>query len=1011
GAPMTAVVPNLLLAGVLLALLEIAWVLVRAHVLFLSLGERLLYALGSASGIASCVLLLGAALWFAVQASRTGKLVRWLWTLAWTALGAGMLWSLSDGRRVRDLTVRPYVVAGLSLAIGAAAWLVPKLVQQLHESSDARARWLLLAGCFVTALVVLLVDGLILPRGYPAFHLGLALLASLLASVAGVCAPLRLAPKQQRRVTLAAAVMMLLAPFVLNRIATHPTAGFAVRERAPWSARLVRAFTPRRELHRQLATGSEQLASEPVMAPTGGVDLRDRDILLITVDALRADLLRVYGGTGTTPELDRLARESAVFMHAYTPAPHTSYALASLLTGKFVKPLVELGGKLGDPPTLPDRLRRYGYRTAAFYPPAIFFVDGASFEPLQKRGFGFEYRKEMFASAAERVRQLSEYLSEADPKRPLFAWVHLFEPHEPYDPPPAVGHDGSERGRYEAEVAVCDGAIAQLVERFRAARPNATVIVTADHGEEFGDHGGSFHGTSLYDEQVRIPLLWSSPGVVAPQQIEAPVELTDLGTTILSTASIPRDAHMRGDDLGAVLANNAAAGPRFAFASIEARQMVTDGRLKLVCGASDTACALFDLKEDPREVRNLAGARAADVVRLRVALDAFLSSIARTEAVTVSAGVRLPEVLARAKLSGSAHVEELLALLTDPQTAVRLEAARVLGQLGVPSATPNLERVRSRDEDPHVRAEAAISQLQLGDPAALVDVLALVAAGGSELSLQPRTRRAGLALARFQRSEALGVLAAWVRDESATESERLSAVRALGQLGSPLGVEPLVSALASVRLRVAAALALGQLGGAGALAALRRQLADERYPPARVAEARALQQLGDPSVSERLRHFLGMESSLPDGVCTLAELGALDPSGRSGALLSDPSVREGQWACHERGCSPEAGARVVLPRRGPVLTGPVRVTIWFRDATPGSALLIDGERKALQTEGDQLSFVRSSASKAARFSFAREGDVLVTGLVVVPSVPEIPPPPPEPWGVDAGAAVSNEPVR
>src|SRR5690606_34243825 len=143
-----------------------------------------------------------------------------------------------------------------------------------------------------------------------------------------------------------------------------------------------------------------------------------------------------------------------------------------------------------------------------------------------------------------RVKQLERYLAQAEPGHPLFVWVHLFEPHEPYDPPAELVREPSARGRYEGEVAVADRAIGGLVRTFRAARPGATVIVTADHGEEFGDHGGHYHGTTLYDEQVRVPLLWSSPGKATPGLVPTPVELVDVGTTLLSALGMPRDARM-----------------------------------------------------------------------------------------------------------------------------------------------------------------------------------------------------------------------------------------------------------------------------------------------------------------------------------------------------------------------------------------------------------------------------------------------------------------------------------
>ena len=120
-----------------------------------------------------------------------------------------------------------------------------------------------------------------------------------------------------------------------------------------------------------------------------------------------------------------------------------------------------------------------------------------------ERGFGFEYQKRMYASALERVGQLRDYLAQVDAGHPLFVWVHLFEPHEPYDPPAELIREDSARGRYDGEVALCDRAIGELVRTFRAARPGGTVIVTADHGEEFGEHGGSYHGTTLFEEQAR----------------------------------------------------------------------------------------------------------------------------------------------------------------------------------------------------------------------------------------------------------------------------------------------------------------------------------------------------------------------------------------------------------------------------------------------------------------------------------------------------------------------------
>ena len=1027
--------PNLLLAGALLASAEIALVLARGSGLFLSLSERALYAVASLSAIGASVLLVGLA--FAFSASR-GDARRWgrlgLGVL-FGGVAAQLLWSVSDGRRVRDLALRPLLVAVLALLVGGALYVLLSALAGARERLGARARRTLVALGATFCGGLLIADASILPRGYPAFHIGLQLLAVSTAALAALLAPPLLAqPSRRRAAGVLALAALICAPFALTRLGAHPTAGFAVREHAPWTARLLRPFT---------AAARAKVASAPAIASTSsaqGVDLRDRDVLLITVDALRADLLRAYGGSGATPELDRLAEESAVFTRAYTPAPHTSYALASLLTGKFVRPLVELGGKLGDPPTLPDRLRRYGYRTAAFYPPAVFFVDGASFEALAQRGFGFEYRKEMFASAAQRVEQLESYLAEADPKRPLFVWVHLFEPHEPYDPPADIAHDGTARGRYVAEVAACDRAIPALIARFRAARPKATVIVTADHGEEFGDHGGSFHGSTLYDEQVRVPLLWSSPGVVSPRRIDAPVELTDVGTTLLSTAAIPRDAHMRGDDLGPLLAGRAPPRALYAYASIDQRHMVTDGRMKAICGVREPHCALFDLVRDPGESRNLAGVQPHVSAALRGRLDAFLASIPQVEAQTVSAGVELPDALARAKLGAASAGEELVALLADPRPAVRREAARALGTYGALGAVDQLERARQHDEDADVRAEAAIALLRIAAPdqrrsrargtagvcrgragrtrgsaapapafdeveqeraEAVRDGVALLGQATGTPEQRARARLAAIALARWQRPEATPVLAALALDELALETERADALRALGESGSPEALAPLLAALDSVRLREAAAQALAVLGDVRAVEPLHAQFLTERYPPARRAELEALRCLGDPRVSALARRALGMESSLPEGLRLLADLGALTPASRTGALLADASVRRGEWRCTEAGCAPGQDAVLALPARGPRHPGTLRVVLGYRDADPGAVLTVDGERFPLHAGSGQLSFLRDASRPAERLTLSGE-ELSLFAIAVVPAVAELPPPAPEPW--DAGAA-------
>src|SRR5690606_13598694 len=299
---------------------------------------------------------------------------------------------------------------------------------------------------------------------------------------------------------------------------------------------------------------SPETAETEQASSSSGVELglADRDILLVTVDALRADHLGAYGyARPTSPNVDRLAAEGVRFERAYCATPHTSYSVTSLLTGKYMRPLL-LQGLGADSETWPDLMRRYGYRTAAFYPPAIFFIDTERFASFEQRQLGFEYQKREFLEGEGRVAQVAEYLKSLEPDQRTFVWLHLFGPHEPY-----VVHEGfvfgdSDVDRYDSEIRATDETIGRVVAEFRAHRPKGIVILTADHGEEFGDHGGRYHGTSVYEEQVRVPLLISAPGL-KPKVLTQPVQTIDLLPTVLAALEIPTRPRIRGRDLSPLL--------------------------------------------------------------------------------------------------------------------------------------------------------------------------------------------------------------------------------------------------------------------------------------------------------------------------------------------------------------------------------------------------------------------------------------------------------------------------
>lgn len=1002
-------------AGLGLAVVDLGLVLGRAYGEFLAPGERFAYVASAiACGLSLAALGLGAGRGLERLLGRRGldatarRKAEALVAFVFASPIAFVLgWSLTAGRRVKDLPLRPVGVAVFALAVGA---LLSVLVRRRPER--ASSAYALVLGLGVPGAA--LADTFVLPRLYPAFHVGLAIvaIASALLAVQGLEPPSRVAtiPRRLRLgLSFVLGLALVAATFGVYRLAHAPNAGFVVEQRSPVVGKLVKGVLHLRGRAPLPQATDAAALSVPTAVTAPGIDLRDKDILLVTVDALRYDRLRAYGGHGLTPAMDALASEGAVFRRAYTPTPHTSYALASLITGKYLRPVLELPDAPREHATMPDLLRRYGYRTAAFYPPAIFFVDAHRFGALAADGFGFEYRKEMFAPASERVAQVRAYLADVPRERPVFVWVHLFEPHEPYDPPPAFRHGESAEARYDGEVRAADAAIGELVRTFRETRPGATVILGADHGEEFGDHGGHYHGSTLYDEQVRIPLVWSSPGVVEPRTIDAPVELVDVATTILGAVAIPRDARMRGDDLGPLLRGSAgAASPRYAFADIADARMITDGRWKAICRSESPECQLFDLVADPHERRNEARAHRDVMEHLRGDLYGFLASIPRVEAMAMAGTSAWPPALARAELGDATVGSEVQDLLGDPRPEVRAAAARAIVRLRHRPAIGLLGRLAGSDPDPIVRAEVNVALLVLGERSAIAAVTALLADETDDETHRSLRMRAAFALGEADEASAAPALARIASDEGMGEDTRRRAVETLGRLRSREVVPALVGILGDVRLRPDVCRALAAIGDPSAIAGLGRAFAEERYVPAREAEARALVTLGDRSVATPIRRYLGMETGLPGGLGLLLELGRIRGIRADSGDLRAASGLAG-LACDAEGCRVGEGASLPTsaPRRGSARLV-VRVV-----AEDGARLRIGSRAFGPFTAGAHEVSVECSGDACSAPALAASGELRIVAYAVVPSSPEIPPPPPVPWdggadgpgAVDAGVAV------
>jgi len=294
------------------------------------------------------------------------------------------------------------------------------------------------------------------------------------------------------------------------------------------------------------------------------------NIILITLDTTRADRMGFLGSTrGLTPNLDALARQSVVFTHAYAQAPLTPVSHATILTGTYPQfhQVIDFTFPLAkDLPYAPDILHGHGYRTAAFLGSVVLDPTGGA--PGFERGFDiydarfdYHYSRLGVATRAERrrgadvVAHAVEWLKQR-PDGPFFLWVHLYDAHDPYEPPePYKTKYASEP--YDGGIAYEDFAVGTLLQQLKTSGlyDGAMIAVMADHGESLGAHGEETHGVFLYDETIQVPLLIKLPLAASAEKIseekriDSRVELVDVMPTMLQAAGLEVPAEVQGESL------------------------------------------------------------------------------------------------------------------------------------------------------------------------------------------------------------------------------------------------------------------------------------------------------------------------------------------------------------------------------------------------------------------------------------------------------------------------------
>jgi arylsulfatase A-like enzyme len=355
-------------------------------------------------------------------------------------------------------------------------------------------------------------------------------------------------------------------------------------------------------------------------------------VLLVTIDTLRADRLGCYGDSlARTPHADALARDGVLFEAAYTPVPITLPAHASILTG-LLPPAHGVRGNgtfaLGPgPATLAEALKARGRRTAAFiggFPLARRFGLARGFDHyddtvLKLPGVHYEFAERRGADVAAAAR--SWLGAQAGP---VFVWVHLFDPHAPYDPPAAFRSADPYRG----EIASADAALGTLLAAWDPRPGPSVVALAADHGEAFGEHGEESHSLFVYDTTLRVPLILRGRGLPRGRRVAAAVGITDLGATLLELAG-GVGSTLPGQSLVAALQQPPRAGlyaetlaPRLDFGWSELRAW-RDGRYKYIRAPRPE---LYDVAADPGEKEDLAVRQPEVLDRMAAALDRALAA-------------------------------------------------------------------------------------------------------------------------------------------------------------------------------------------------------------------------------------------------------------------------------------------------------------------------------------------------------------------------------------------------
>ncbi len=813
---------------------------------------------------------------------------------------------LFQGGVTSQLPARPFLIGAVALLMIVLAAGAARAMIAIVSVADERGRktriWLLLVSLALVlgALGMRWCDAHMYRRLYLYLHVLLAV-----GTLGGFALALRLVVFTRfARITgskigficlVACAILAILACVLMDR---RQVVKVAVYERTATTANVLLITAGPRKVGegprpsadtRRLRYERERLAMQ---ASTSGdfPVFPGAHLVLITVDALRADRLGLYGYTrrDLSPRLDKWAKTATVFERAYCAAPHSSYSITSFHTSHYTHDEAMLGVEISHP-TIAKILRDANYKTSGFYTQGIFFTQGDRVGHYRTNKFGFEIANHGAPPPGKltdnAIAEMDRLIGLEEPA--FFSWVHYFNVHEPYK---SERFGTSPMDRYEGEIAEADREVGRLLDYIESKLARDTIIVfTADHGEEFKDHGGHYHGSTLFEEQVRVPLLIKVPGA-RPGRIKAPVSLVDIAPTVLKLLGVEPPTHMVGQDLRpAIYGGDDAHVDKPVFSSVMRRHMALMWPWKLISDPSRGLYELYNLETDPAEKVNRYDkhkkiadellqetygwldeiSRGEDAARTAINLGRMrdkrsipgLLAVAQNNGAPLKDRVEALQLLADIKAWRS--IPQMIALLEDREDEIGLFAALALAAVNNDDGR-NLLRAALYDDDPSIRDLAAISLGKLGDLAA-VPVL-IEALGRNDLKV------------------------------------RENAIRLLGDLRDPRATEPLIETIAEDRTRYLSVLALGKIGDPRAFDTLMDVLEHETHTDIRGYAVVALGWLELEGATSKFMRILDEEPEIKWTSEALIRLGAIEKGLLFGTDIQEKAtaLKNGWGKCTSR---------------------------------------------------------------------------------------------------------------